>query len=131
MQEEALPDDDNDDDRELTEDEQKQYDREHERKAQIDNTFSRMRIKKFLSLIITAFVISLYYAITCFYLNLIHQHEKIYLDHYTLLGRRIQCYTNVASYLVDSLARNSNMTMMNGKSTDAAWYYLQDCYKQE
>jgi hypothetical protein len=77
---------------------------------------------------ITAFAISVYYAITCFYLNLIHQHEKIYLDHYGLIGRRIQCYTNVASYMMDSLGRNSNMTLMDKSSTNAAWHYLEDCY---
>ena len=73
----------------------------------------------------------MYYGITCFYLNLIHQHEQVYLDHYSLIGRRIQCYTNVQSYLVDSLARNSNMTLPVEKTTNAAVYYLQDCLEQE
>lgn len=63
------------DGRELTEEEQKQFDRENERTEAIENTFKNQRIKKFMWLLMTAFVISLYYAITCFYLSLIHKHE--------------------------------------------------------
>jgi hypothetical protein len=111
------------DGRDLTDEEQKQVDREAERTEAIEGTFKNQRIKKFVWLLVTAVIISLYYAITCFYLSLIHQHEQIYLSHYTLIGKRIQCYTNVVSYLTDTLSRNSNITL-RGVTDDAAWHYL-------
>lgn len=78
----------------------------------------------------TAFVISVYYGITCYYLTLIHTREQTYLDNYSLIGRRSQCYTNLVSFLIDSLSQNSNITV-TGETTDAAWYYLEDCFVQE
>lgn len=62
------------DGRDLTEEEQKQVDRESERTEAIEGFFKSQRIKKFVWLLFTAAFISLYYAITCFYLSLIHQH---------------------------------------------------------
>lgn len=75
--------------KELTEEEQVQIDRESLRKDDIKSSFKSQRIKKFLWLIVTAIIISIYYAITCFYLSLIHQYERVYLDKYSLIGRKI------------------------------------------
>jgi hypothetical protein len=36
----------------------------------------------------------------------------------------------VVSYLTDTLSRNSNITL-NPTIDNAAWFYLQDCYKIE
>jgi hypothetical protein len=57
-------------------------------------------------LIAAALVIAVYFAITSYYLTLVHQYEKTYKDLFQILGNRIQCYSNLASYVIDTLARD-------------------------
>jgi hypothetical protein len=118
--------DEDEDENSMDDEEQKQRNRERERREAVKATFSSQRIKKFLWLIVTAFVISLYYGISGFFLNYIHEKERIYLDHYTLIGRKIQCYTSVTTFMMDSLSRNSHTS--NDSYSSLAWGYLEDCF---
>jgi hypothetical protein len=53
----------------------------------------------------------------------------MYADKYELLGDRMQCYTNVVSYVVDTLARND---YINDSSTaNLAHSYIDHCFNQE
>lgn len=119
-----LLDDDREDNphEELTEAEIKQREREKLRKVSINLKFRRKKIKKFACLIITALVIAVYFGITSYYLNLVHQYERMYSDNYELIGERIQCYTNVAAYSIDTLARNDNITF--DEYTNAAEHFI-------
>lgn len=76
---ELLDDDEQDENvTELTEVEIKQREREKDRKVQIVKTFRRKKIKKFLYLIVFALVIAIYFAITSYYLTLVHEYERMY-----------------------------------------------------
>eukprot|EP00347_Sterkiella_histriomuscorum_P015972 403354991 len=114
---------------ELTETEIKQREREKSRKIQINKTFSRMKIKKFAYLILVALFIAMYFVITSWYLTLVHQYERMYSKNYQEIGDRIQCYTNVATYTIDTLSRNKNVTKNDIKSLSD--YYIDSCLERE
>lgn len=77
---ELLDDIDPDDaEKELTESEIKQREREKARKLALKSSFARQKLKKFACLILTAFIIAIYFGISSFYLNLVHNYERIYL----------------------------------------------------
>ena len=114
---------------ELTEGEIKQREREKARKLALKTSFARKKLKKFGCLILTALIIAIYFGISSFYLNLVHTYERVYLLDYALIGKRIQCYSNIVTYTIDTIARNSNISLPF--TDDAAAHFLDDCFDQE
>jgi hypothetical protein len=73
----------------LSEKELLQRDKEHRRKVDINKKLRGMKIKKLGCLMVTALTIAIYFGITSFYLNLVHQYERHYSSEYELIGKRI------------------------------------------
>jgi hypothetical protein len=115
-----------DENKELTEAEIKQRERESFRKELVIQSFRSKKIRKFGCLMATAMVISIYFSITSYYLNLVHEYERVFADNYFLIGSRLQCYTNAISYSIETLARGKalNFSGMNNSAQD----YLDQCY---
>jgi hypothetical protein len=63
--------------------------KERNRKADIKKLMKKRKLKKFGYIILIAGVISTYFAITSFYLYLIHDYEIHYSNDYKLFGSRI------------------------------------------
>jgi hypothetical protein len=108
--------------KELSEAEIKQREREAFRKELIIESFRSKKIKKFGCLIATALIISIYFSITSYYLNLVHSYERVFADDYFLIGGRIQCYTNAVSYSIETLARGKALNFSG--SDNSAQDYL-------
>jgi hypothetical protein len=91
--------------KEISEEEIKQKEKEKARKVDIEKLMKRKKLKKFGYLVGIAAAISIYFSIAAYYLYQVHEFERHYSKDYQIYGRRIQCYTNAVSYVMDTLSR--------------------------